>query len=398
MQLLVNTNNETNIETNIKLTLKYNKEINEKDNIIINEIQTLKNEITNLKISNDLLKKEILNLKKYHENNSRAKEIKFHSNIVDDSYAWVNLDNTFTVFKSINSILYLIYSNANKSIICYDLNNKKKINEIRNIHNEFITNLPIEINNRDLVMSISRNENNFKVWNIKNWECLLNINNINKVGYIYSACFFNDNSQHYVIMSNRNLNGNPEAIKIFNFNGQKIKEINNSNDHTFYIDTYYDRILNKNFIITGNFGYVKTYDYNKNELYYKYDDNKCYNEDRFHCSLIVKNNEKIIKIIESSGDGFIRIWNFHSGILLDKIKIGPRLYSICLWDDNYLFVGCQDNSIKLIELNNKLIVKSFSGHNNWVLTLKKIFHPIYGKCLLSQNWGSSQINIWNVDK
>ena len=247
-------------------------------------------------------------------------------------------------------------------------------------------------------MSISRNENNIKIWNIKNWECLLNINNINKVGYIYSACFFNENNQMYVITSNRNLNGNPEAIKIFNVNGQKIKEINNSNDHTFYIDTYYDKILNKNFIITGNFGYVKTYDYNKNELYYKYDDNKCYNEDRFHCSLIVKNNEKIIKIIESSGDGFIRIWNFHSGILLDKIKIGTRLYSICLWNDNYLFVGCQDNSIKLIELNNKLIVKSFSGHNNWVLTLKKIFHPIYGECLLSQNWGLSQIKIWIVDK
>ena len=109
MQLLVNTNNETNIETNIKLTLKYNKEINEKDNIIINEIQTLKNEITNLKISNDLLKKEIINLKKYHENNNRVKEITLHSNVVDDSYAWVNLDNAFTVFKSINSILYLIY-------------------------------------------------------------------------------------------------------------------------------------------------------------------------------------------------------------------------------------------------------------------------------------------------
>ena len=246
-------------------------------------------------------------------------------------------------------------------------------------------------------MSISRNENNIKVWDINNWENIVNIKNINNVGYIYSACFLNENNQNYIITSNRNLNGNPEGIKIFNFKGQKIKEINDSNDHTFYIDTFYDNILDKNFIITGNFGYVKSYDYIKNELYYKYDDNKCINNDRFHCSLIVKYNEKIIKIIESSGDGFIRIWNFHSGILLDKIKIGPRLYSICLWNDNYLFVGCQDNSIKLLELNNKLIVKSLSGHNDWVLSLKIFFHPQYGECLISQNWGLSQIKMWIVD-
>ena len=380
-----------------ELTLNNNS--NNKNNIIFNGIKDLKNEINDLKISNEKLRKEIKELKEYHQIKS-PKDIKLLSNAINDSFVYSNLDYSFTVFNSINNILYLIYSNENKSMICYDLNNQRKINEIKNIHDEFITNFRHyldEINKRDLVMSLSRNDNNIKIWNINNFECILDIKNVNQNGYIYSACFLKDSSQNYIIASNRNMEGEPSPIKIFNFKGQKIDEIKDSKDHTFFIDTFYDTILNKNFIITGNFGYVKSFDYSKNELYHKYDDNKCDNNDRFHCSIIIKNNERKIKLIESSGDGFIRIWNFHSGLLLNKIQVGSRLYSICLWNKNYLFVGCQDNTIKLIELNNKLIVKSLYGHDNWVLTLKKVCDNKGKELLISQNWGISSIKIWFVE-
>ena len=41
-----------------------------------------------------------------------------------------------------------------------------------------------------------------------------------------------------------------------------------------------------------------------------------------HCSFVVnyKKYSKIVNLIESSGDGFIRIWNFNSAELLKKIK------------------------------------------------------------------------------
>ena len=47
------------------------------------------------------------------------------NNLINNSYFKESLyiDNTFTVFKSINDILYLIYSNENKSIISYIINN-----------------------------------------------------------------------------------------------------------------------------------------------------------------------------------------------------------------------------------------------------------------------------------
>ena len=230
---------------------------------MFNEIKQLKNEINNLKELHDKINKDILIKKKENES---PMDIKYLCDISSKSYAWVNLENTFTVFKSINNIFYLIYETSHKSIICYDLNNQKKINELKNTNKEYITNFKHylnEINKRDLIMSISRHENEIKVWNANNWEYLLIIKNINNVGFIYSACFYKEKDEIFIITINRNMNCDPEAIKVFNFNGQKIKEINNSRDHIFFIDVYFDKILLKNYIITGNFGYVKSYDYSK---------------------------------------------------------------------------------------------------------------------------------------
>ena len=336
-------------------------------------------------------------MKKYQGNDGNPKDIEFYTDISDDSSSWVNSETTFIVFKSINDILYLIYQTKNQSIVCYDLKNQKKINEIKN---EYITNLIHyydDINKRDLVMSISVIKNDIKVWNANNWEYLLNIKNNRNFFTRYLACFCKEKEEIYIITCSYHINENPETIKVYNFNGRKIKEINNSCEDTFFIDVYFDKILLKNYIIAGNFGCVKSYDYNKNELYYKYDDHKFYNNEPFHCSIIVNNNKEIVKLIESGGDEYIRIWNFHSKSLLNKIKVGQYLYSICEWNDNYLFIGCKDNTIKLIDINKGVIDKSLVGHHRWVLLVKKIYHHTYGECLLSQEWGS-KLKLWIIKK
>ncbi len=102
--------------------------------------------------------------------------MEFLANLVNDSLNTLT-DSGFVVFKSIDNRIYLIYSNNNKSIISYDIKNKKKINEIKNAHNRNITSYKYildNINKRDLVLSVSENDNNIKLWNIKIWECLLN--------------------------------------------------------------------------------------------------------------------------------------------------------------------------------------------------------------------------------
>ncbi len=63
--------------------------------------------------------------------NINPEDIQVLTTLVNDSYCYYNLDNTFTTFKSIDDILYLIYSNKINSIIFYNLVTFQKINEIK---------------------------------------------------------------------------------------------------------------------------------------------------------------------------------------------------------------------------------------------------------------------------
>ena len=81
--------------------------------------------------------------------------------------------------------------------------------------------------------------------------------------------------------------------------------------------------------------------------------------------------------------------------LLKKIKICDNdwLFGICLLDDDCLFVGCGDKTIKLVDLKSGLITRHLSGNKNKVLTLKTLDHPKYGKCLISQGYERDQIKL-----
>ena len=104
----------------------------------------------------------------------------------------------------------------------------------------------------------------------------------------------------------------------------------------------------------------------------------------------------MVHLVESSYDGNIRIWDFHSAFLLKKIKVSnERLREICMWNKEYIFVGCDDKTIKPIQLNNGTIIKELLGHINKVLSIKKFIHPKYGKCIISQAYNDS-IKLWII--
>jgi len=213
-----------------------------------------------------------------------------------NSYAVMNTYNTFIIFKSLDNILIIIYRTKENSIIAYDLINNKKIIEIKKAHEEKIINFRHfydDINKRDIILSISKDDDNIKLWNPANWECINNILGIYRSGVLTSACLFEENNQNYILTST---NTNSNLIKINDFNGKKIKFLNDSKDKTYYIDYYYDNNLYKPFVITGNDRYIKSFDYNLNKVYHTYY-NK--NHDNFdHDRIIVYNSDDIIKIIE----------------------------------------------------------------------------------------------------
>ena len=335
---------------------------------------------------------QFLNLKK---NNTIIKKTNIKS-LTKDAYNHLNLNNSFIVFNSINNILYLVYTNQKISIIFFNLIKEQKICEIKNTHLKYINSFKHyydKQNKKDILLSLSCEENNIKLWDINECTCIINLKNINMNGQLIAACFLIDEktSNNYIVTSNFNSFGITNPIKIFDFYGNNIAEIENSNEDVYCMIIYYDKEYSNNFIIIGNDYCIISYDYNKRKLYNKYDDNN----NKIHRNIIINKNEKVIKLIDSSDDGFIRIWDFHNSILLDKIKISEeRLYGICLWNDNYLFAGLNDNSLILLDTKNKKIIKSSVVHFTNISTIQKIEHPLYGECLITQGWFNDQIRIW----
>lgn len=333
-----------------------------------------------------------------NNNNFPSLKIKFLCDISTQSFNFYEEGNSFIIFKSLNNISYIAFA-TNNSIILYNLNQQQIENEIKKPHEYFIKSFKHCIyNNKDIIMTVCPSDNNIKLWDITNWEILVNIRNVNTKNLLLSACFLNFNNQQYILSSNVDLERkeNAEPIKVFDFLGKKIKEISNSNEHTIFIDTYYDKNKSKNYIITGNINFVNSYDYENNKLYHKYNSNY-YNVFGEHANCVIYDNENKIKMIESCNNAiYILIWDFHEGILLNIIKhLG--VYSFCLFNENYLFVGGMDGNIKLVELKNGNSITICKGHESRICYIQKFMHPNYGECLISQGWFSEPIKLWAIN-
>ena len=241
-------------------------------------------------------------------------------------------------------------------------------------------------------MSISAKVCNIKIWDNKNWNCILSIKDIYSKGIINSACFILYEKRILIVTGN-NYWCNPNPIKIINIQGKVIKTMKNSCENSYYIDSYFDKLNFNLYIISCSFDYIISYDYIKNEKYHKYFD--C--NSKYHCSYKMMEKEGITKLIESAADGYIRIWNFHSGLLIKKIFASNLpLYGICIWNCDYLFVGSGDNNIKLLDIKNGEIIKNIIGSNNWVCTINNIYLENYGNCIVSQGIKDDQIKIWQI--
>ena len=379
--------------------MKLNYEEKYLNNFIINNIKDLQNETKTLKMKNNELEEELKTIKQNMVYKQKPPtNLRLLYSLEQKSYADYGLDNTFVVFNSFNNILYLVYSTINKSIIFYDLKNNTLISEMKNCHLGYITNLrhfAYKIKKIDIIMSISNEDNNIKLWNIKNMTCILNLKDVNKNGFLYSACFLNYNFENFIVTSNYDEFGYCEYLKVFNFKGQKIKEIKKSNEPTFIVESYFDEKYNyQNYIITGNLNHVKSYNFNKNELYHKYFDR---NVNGYHYSIIIYNHNSVIKLMESCEDGNIRIWHFHGGLLLMKIKVSEdNINGLSLYNNKYVFVATDDQIIKLVDLEEGCIINKFYAHSNEVLNLKIIYHPKYGYILISQAYEEDEIKIWSI--
>ena len=371
----------------LKLCIK-----DQKNNIINNNLQNNNNINNNIEIMTPLDNQKIDPLKIY------IKKV-----LTESAYCPFAIDNTFTIFKSrIDNSILLVYCCKNNSLKFDDLCKQKNIKTIQKAHDNNIITLKYYddiINNKDLVLSISCIDKIIKIWDISKLECITQLVSYknNNFCLISSACllFCKEEKNTYIITSSDYQQDN---IKIFNLNGNEIGKISKKKDEdkSYFIESYLDKRQNKNYIISCNNKYVKSYDFSTKNVYKKYYDGKS-NNDHMCAKIYESNNRNEIDLIESDIDGFVNIWNFHTGQILKKIKCckGIQLRGICLWDEDHIFVAGDDNSIKLIDIKKEKLIKSLSGHSRTVCTLHKIFIPKIGECLISGGYNDEQIKLWS---
>ena len=396
-------------EYNFILNLFINNKVSiyehvEKSHIILNINNN--NKITYIYLLHNSQNKNFI-INKYY-NTIKKLENNFNINILNNNHININIDkiqlttiknieaycinpynNSFVIFNSsFSGINYLIYVNNINQIISYDIDTEQIVTKIDESQNKEIKALEYILdkkNKRDLLMLIFRLFNNIIIYNIKNWEVVINIDKINSFNFLNFATFFFDNkiNELFIISSSGDYSKKSSNINILDLTGKLHKEIKNSNETTNCIKILYDDKSNKVYIIALNENCIKSYDYDQNILYKKYSNKDTYVY-TYNNLDIIKTNYGVTKLItSSSAHGIIFIWNFHSGNLLNKINIEEKFFSMFLYNERSLFIGSMKGNLIIIDLLSQETKKFEKIHKNYISCINSFSHKKKGKCLIT---------------
>jgi len=393
--IIFNKNN--NLNDNIFLSKKTRSTSIEKNNS--NKMKKIdNNSYKNIPNDNSSKDNEYINTEEIDHNNPKrdfgTKGLNFKTYcIINDSYCPILIDSSFVVFESIKTIAYLIYSTKNKFIVAYNLTYREIESKIPSNHSEYISNFKYCFNsfiNKEIIMSISFKDSHLRIWRFEDWQCIIDIKNVYSSGYLYSACFLNKQNHYYFVTSNWKESKFPELIRVYDYDKNIVKTIKNSNYNSFSIKTLYNK--ENIYILVCNEDNIKSYDYNKNDLHKLYED--CYSFCKLLSFQIYKNNQKY-KILGSCHDKIIRVWDFYTGNLMNKIEYElNELRGIITYNES-LLIGVEDNLIQFIDLKNHKKIKTLYKHEDKICSIQKKFLKNYGSCLFSQSF-DNKIILWNA--
>ena len=383
----------------------FNKSKSNINNEIKNKIQEKKNikKFRSLKTKKKIKKKDLkykdniydkvdINKEKFKNNEINLEkltyfplEFYFSKDLIKEN---LGLNSIFITFDSINDILTLIYVTKDYSIISYDIVQNKKLNIIKSPQKD-ICNLKHCLDNknkRDLILSQS-SYNNIKIWNLNNYQCILNLKEM-EIDYVSvsQVSFMNHKNNIYIVLSKAPF---PSPIcKLFDLFGIQLKEINFESNIN-YITTYNDDDLTKTYIIISFSSMIKSYNYKEGKIYKFYLNigrNYIYN-------LLVINKDRIwepTRVFANYGN-YVTIWNFHTGEMLNNVYFEVNINNICLWNNQFLIaitenINTNKDIISLLEINTGILKKNLISFENCKFCMiSKINHPNYGEGLLASS-------------
>ena len=294
-------------------------------------------------------------------------------------------------FNSIDTKLpYIVYINYQTDIIFYNCRSNEITSTIKEAHefNRIINIRHYLYDKKDIILSAS-STSSIKLWKVRTLECFIEIKEPNE-NILISACLFEDKKQYLIAMAHDIRN-----LKVFDMNGKKIKEFPKSERYGKFFGSYFDKKTSKNYLLYCGIGFLESYDYNKGKLFNKYGPNteNNYSYDHF----VIYDNGIKTRLIAAYSKGMIRIFNFNSAELLSEIGIEKNFSTLCLWNNNYLFIANEKCSIKLMDIEKEKIIKTFPKESENVIFIKMFQHPFYGKCILSQHKDET-IKLWVIEK
>ena len=307
----------------------------------------------------------------------------FYKDLIQEN---LGLCSTFTIFKSINDILTLVYVTDDYSIISYDIRQNKQLNIIKNPQKD-ICNLQYCLDNknkRDLLLSQSC-YNNINIWDIDNYKCILNLKDL-ELSYasVSKVCFMNYKNNIYIILSSPSFSD--PICKLFDLSGNLIKELK-FDSNINYIITYNDDELSKNYILISTPNMVTSYNYDEGKIYHNYLNIR----KSYIYNLIVVNKDRIWEPTHLFGNygNYVIVWNFHTGEMLNNVYFNGNINNICLWNNQFLIAIAENfnenkDIISLLDVSTGNLKKNLITSENCKFSMiSKIEHPDYGEGLVA---------------
>jgi len=336
---------------------------------------------------------------KFYQNNNKNKEfqrnpdLKYKSTITDTNDS-TGINDIFEVFFSfIDNQEYIVSPNKNHNLDIFQLFPKKKIISVSG-HYTNITSVRYFIDNKykdeylissdcEMKVIIFHISNNYKI------KCIINTS-YSKIGLIYSCLLiFPQNSDNNFIITSKenssdNNNRDKSGTKIYSLNnGEFIRSINNTNNYSiYYLLSWYNKKNHKYYIIQLANNKIIINNLLEDELYSEL----IHEPEHYHNSGYIYSKNNNDYLCSTSTNGYINIWDLYQKSLFKSIYISNYYFMhIIEWNNKFLIVAdYQNKSFKIIDIEKEIILSDFKNiHDEGVVCIKKIFHPIFDESLLT---------------
>ena len=297
-----------------------------------------------------------------------------------------------------NNELYLISPSSNYSILITRLRDNHLVQTLEGFNNAKINMIRYFYNKKDnkdyLIASFKGSK--IKIWDLSNNYNLkhsIKINYSENTSIFSCLLYFSEKNGDYFITSSNSEYEN-DYTKIYNFNdGSLINNLYSTNRR----DIYYLLLLNKDnndYLIQCSVGCILIHNLeNKNlsRILSKNSDSTIHNS-----ACLIKSNDDIHYLYVGNVNGLIDVWDLNTFQLKTSIRYGKcYFYHLLSWNNRYIFVALKtDESIIIIDTYINRVISVFKEiHKMYVISLKKIIHPIYGESLLSSDLNNKLI-LW----